>query len=231
MEDSPFPSRPAPTPALAPAGVRPGPGRGGWAVLAVLAVALALPEAVLQGAELGLWGSARWRPLAYQNAAFWVGLLGDWRPNYPAQPWLMFASYGVLHAGALHLAVNLATLASLGVPVLAQAGAARFLAVFALGQIGGGLGFALLSRSVQPMVGASGALFGLAGAWVVWFAADAARRGGPWAGLRAFAVPSAVLAGLNLAMYRLADGQLAWEAHLGGFLAGALAGGILRRGR
>ncbi|MGM0661858.1 MAG: rhomboid family intramembrane serine protease, partial [Pseudomonadota bacterium] len=81
-----------------------------------------LVEAILQGADFGLWGSSRWRGLAYQNGGFWRGLLGSWRPNYAGQPALMFASYGFLHGGFFHLAVNMITLASLGPPVIERVG-------------------------------------------------------------------------------------------------------------
>lgn len=195
-------------------------------LLAVLLACTAV-ELALQGADLGLWGSPRWRALAYQNGGFWIGLLGDWQPNYAAQPLAMFASYGFLHAGAAHLAVNMITLASLGAAVAARAGQRGFLALYALSVLGGAAGFALLSQAAQPMVGASGALFGLAGALVAWDWRDR-RAGGEtlWPVLRALAL----LGLLNLVMYWALDGRLAWETHLGGFLAGA-GWGLLRRDR
>ena len=125
-------------------------------------------EAVLQGADFGLWGSSRWRGLAYQNGGFWRGLLDSWRPNYPGQPAAMFATYGFLHGGFFHLGVNMITLASLGQPVIERVGQWRFAAIYAASLLGGALGFALLSSAVQPMVGASGALFGLAGVLTGW---------------------------------------------------------------
>lgn len=195
-------------------------------LLAVLLACTAV-ELALQGADLGLWGSPRWRALAYQNGGFWIGLLGDWQPNYAAQPLAMFATYGFLHAGAAHLAVNMITLASLGAAVAGRAGQRGFLVLYALSVLGGAAGFALLSQAVQPMVGASGALFGLAGALVAWDWRDR-RAGGEtlWPVLRALAL----LGLLNLVMYWALDGRLAWETHLGGFLAGA-GWGLLRRGR
>ena len=97
-----------------------------WAVrhavlLGILGVCT-LVEAVLQGTDFGLWGSPRWRGLAYQNGGFWRGLLDNWRPNYAVQPAAMFASYGFLHGGFFHLAVNMITLASLGPPVIERVG-------------------------------------------------------------------------------------------------------------
>ena len=90
-----------------------------WALLALCT----LPELVLLGADHGLWGSTRWRGLAYGWGGFWPGLLRGWIPNYPGQRWGMFLSYGVLHAGPLHLVTNMVTLVSLGRPIVARVGA------------------------------------------------------------------------------------------------------------
>lgn len=192
----------------------------GWRtppVLIWLAVLLAFPELVLQAADLGLFGSARWRPLAYQNFAFWVGLLYDWRPNYAIQPYAMFVTYSILHGGFGHLIGNLAALFVLGPIVIDQAGARGFLAVWLLSVLGGAVAFGLLSSSAQPMVGASGALFGLAGAWLAWDGQEARRaRTSLWP--VANRVAGLVL--LNLALWVLQGGRLAWETHLGGFVTG-----------
>jgi membrane associated rhomboid family serine protease len=197
------------------------------AVLAILLLACVIPELVLQGADLGLWGSARWRPLAYQNGAFWAGLLRGWTPNYAAQPATMFATYGFLHAGALHMVVNMMTLISLGLPIVARIGQRRFALLYAVSLLGGGIGFALLTASRQPMVGASGALFGLVGAWIVWGMMQAWRAStGSLGRLRVLGRdllwPATILVLLNLAMLWISGGLLAWETHLGGFVAGAL---------
>ncbi|MFA5539697.1 MAG: rhomboid family intramembrane serine protease [Gemmobacter sp.] len=185
-------------------------------------------ELVLLGADLGWWGGGRWRALAYHNGGFWVGLLRDWRPNYPAQPWAMFVTYGFLHSGPVHLAVNMITLVSLGRAVQARLGQGRFLAAYALSVLGGALGFALLSSSPQPMVGASGALFGLAGVILAQEYGDLrAARARPWPVVWAVLL----LLALNVVMYWAMDGLLAWQTHLGGFVAGWLFGMFCRAGR
>ena len=81
----------------------------------------------------------------------------------------------------------------------------------------GGLAFGLIGASPAPMVGASGGLFGLAGEWVVSEVRAAAGRSARI--LRGVGL-TALLVGLNGAAWVLQGGQLAWEAHLGGFLAG-----------
>ena len=194
-------------------------------VLWTLLILCLLPELLLLGADLGLWGSARWRPLAYQNGAFWAGLLHGWRPNYAAQPVVMFASYGWLHAGPVHLAGNLAALVWLGPPVLARIGARGFVILWALSLLGGGLAFGLLTRSPAPMVGASGALFGLAGAWLV--AEVRALPDRRARALRGLGLLTALLI-LNAAAWAMQGGHLAWETHLGGLAAGMVFGWLWR---
>ena len=187
------------------------------AVVWMLIGLCSLVELVLFAADQGLIGTARWRSLAYQNGAFWGGLLYDWRPNYAAQPWTMFLTYAFLHGGLGHLAGNMLTLFALGSYVSERAGQGGFLAIFFLSAIGGGAGFALLAQSPQPMVGASGALFGLAGALLFWDWSDRRRAG------RSFwpvARTALFLVVLNLVMWWMLEGLLAWQTHLAGFVAG-----------
>jgi membrane associated rhomboid family serine protease len=200
-----------------------------WRQPAVMALILAalLPEAVLLLADLGLVGSARWRPLAWQYGGFWAGLLHGWRPNYAVQPATMFLTHAVLHAGPGHMAGNALALAGIAPVVADRFGARGLIAICLAAALGGGLAFGLMSQSPAPMVGASGAIFGLAGAWTWAFGADRARAGRsllPVAGI------AAGLALLNYAMWVALGGLLAWETHLGGFVAGAAAAGLIGAG-
>jgi len=207
-----------------PQAERPGP----WLspVLLVLIVLCCAIELVLTAADWGLIGSLRWRGLAYQNGAFWAGLLFNWRPNYDAQPWLMFVTYAFLHSGFWHLAGNMLTLFFLGSIVEERVGQRGLLTLYAVSAIGGAAAFAVLTSSPQPMVGASGALFGLAGAWQYWEWIDC-RHGG----LSRWPVWRTVLGlvVLNVVLWVWMEGLLAWETHLGGFLAGWVGAAALRR--
>ncbi|WP_245626866.1 rhomboid family intramembrane serine protease [Aestuariivita boseongensis] len=195
-----------------------------WVLIALIVTCVSI-EMALQGADLGMWGSTRWRSLAYQNGGFWRGLLDNWRPNYAAQPVTMFATYSFLHSGLAHLTVNMITLFSLGRIVIERTGQARFAAIYMLSILGGAVGFALLSDAVQPMVGASGALFGLAGVLVGWeYTARRLEREGLWPVARVIGF----LILLNVIMYWAMDGLLAWETHLGGFVTGWIAGWWIR---
>jgi membrane associated rhomboid family serine protease len=138
-----------------------------WPVTLLL-VLIILPELVLIASDAGWIGSRRWRSQAYTYGAFWAGVLGDWTPNYTAQPFAMFFSYSFLHAGAGHLFGNAVALAWLGQIADDRLSPARLFGLYAGSVLGGALAFAALSTSISPMVGASGAIFGLAGAWLIW---------------------------------------------------------------
>ncbi|MDC1399675.1 rhomboid family intramembrane serine protease [Yoonia sp.] len=67
------------------------------------------------------------------------------------------------------------------------------------------------------MVGASGALFGLIGGLLAWTYVDRfTYNEGLWPIARAVLI----LVALNLVLWWAMDGQLAWQTHLGGFIAG-----------
>ena len=198
-------------------------------VLVLLAL-IVLPELVLMAADAGLIGSRRWRFQAYSYGAFWAGILADsWTPNYAAQPFAMFFTYSFLHAGAGHLIGNAVALAWLGSIALERLTPLRFLGLYAGATLGGALAFAALSASTSPMVGASGAIFGLAGAWLVWAWQDQPDSHRAW---RFAGQMLGLVILLNAVIWWLQDGQLAWETHLGGFATGAaLAWSLPRRDR
>lgn len=175
-----------------------------------------VPELACLASDYGLW-VPRFRRLAIDYGGFWIGLLGDWRSNYPLQPVAMFFTYGFIHAGLMHFLVNMLTLVALAPGIARRFGNVGFAALYALSLAGGAAGFALLADTSAPMVGASGALFGLAGALL---AADYAELGlrhrSRWPVIRAVLS----LAALNLLLWWAMHGQLAWETHLGGFIVG-----------
>lgn len=198
--------------------MKPGPTttRGREAIWALITVCVAV-EAVLFLADQGLLGDSRLRQKAYEWGGFWPGLLQGWQPNYPGQSVAMFVSYGFLHGGPVHLVVNMITLWSLGMAVLQRVGPWGFAGLYGASLLGGAAGFGLIAETFRPMVGASGALFGLAGGLLAWNYVDRFTfREGLWPVARVVLF----LVAMNLAMWWALDGQLAWETHLGGFIIG-----------
>lgn len=177
-------------------------------------------ESVLLLADLGWLGLPRLRSLAYEYAGFWPGLLRGWNSNYPLQPYVMFVSYGFLHGGLAHLLVNMLTLWSLGKAVLMRVGVSGFLLLYGASILGGAVGYVLLAPDIRPMVGASGALFGLSGGLLAWAYVD---RYTHYEGLLPIAQAVVALIILNLVLWWGMDGQLAWQTHLGGFVVGWIA--------
>lgn len=188
-------------------------------LIIALIVLMTAIEAVLWASDLGLIGPRDLRSLVLQYAGFWPGLLGNWTANYPAQPYLMFATYAFLHGGPFHLTMNMVTLWVIGHPVVHRVGRRGFLLIYILSAIGGAMGYAALWSAPRPMVGASGALFGLAGAWLAWEYIDRfSQRENLWPVARVVGL----LIALNVVMWYSLRGQIAWQTHLGGFIAGWL---------
>ncbi|MDF0598568.1 rhomboid family intramembrane serine protease [Psychromarinibacter halotolerans] len=195
-------------------------------VLLMIAAVCILIELVLQGADLKLFGSPVWRSRTYQYGAFWPGLLHGWRPNYAAQPYAMFLTYAMLHGGLGHLAGNMFTLLALGETVVRRVGQRGFVLIYSTAALGGAALFGLTADGPRPMVGASGALFGLAAALIYWNFVIPEHTAGR---MRRLAAAIGSLIVLNALLWVLLDGLLAWETHLGGFLAGWLAAWLLDR--
>lgn len=198
-------------------------------VIVFLIVSATFIELALQAADAGIWGSGRLRMFVYQNAAFWPGLVRGWTPNYELQPYTMFLSYAFLHGGMIHLIVNMITLVSLGAAVVRDVGQVRFMMIYIVSTLIGGLVFAMVTSSFRPMVGASGALFGLAGALVIWNIRYTFGQQVSYA-VKAASIlwPITILLVLNALMYFGFDKNVAWETHLGGFIGGAFMALFMR---
>jgi membrane associated rhomboid family serine protease len=118
-----------------------------------------------------------------------------------------------LHESFLHIAANMATLLIVGPAVEVMLGKGRFLALYLLGGLGGGIGAYIFDPAGSYAVGASGAIFGVMGAYLVL-----ARRNHK---------PMAVVVYLVVANLLLgfvgggAVGNVDWRAHIGGLVVGA----------
>ncbi len=157
----------------------------------------------------------------------------------PADPGLgdLFASM-FLHAGLAHLGGNLLMLWIYGDNVEHRLGRLPFLAAYLAAGVAGTLGFAALaSDPAVPMVGASGAISGVLGAYLALFPRNRVRV---FVALFPFVfgvrlVPAPVVLGVYLLLDNVlpvlvgAEGSVAHGAHLGGFAAGLAVGFVARR--
>lgn len=155
-----------------------------------------------------------------------------------------FVTYALLHANWLHLGVNLIWLLAFGTPVARRFGNWRFAVFCAVTAAAGALAHLLTHPDgLMPLVGASAAVSGAMAAAVRFaFAPGAAlspdrgrhadhqpagslvenfRDGrvlvfvGAWVALN-------LLFGLGVSMPGVDDAEVAWQAHIGGFVAGLL---------
>ena len=200
----------------------PGMAPGAPGYLWVLVGVMAVIEALLGLSDAGylLPEGLRWS--AFALGAFWQPLLsGQVAPIYPGQTVVMFLSYAFLHGGLAHLALNSVVLLALGKLATVRIGMTRTLAVLALSAVGGAVVFGLLSTGGVPMIGASGAVFGLLGLWQAWDYRMRKRMGQP---LKPVLTTILALIVANVVFFVILGGGLAWEAHLGGWLVGWIAG-------
>jgi rhomboid protease GluP len=138
-------------------------------------------------------------------------------PLVRAGRWELLLTYGFLHIGLLHLVLNLLALSQVGPFLEREIGSARFLVVYLLSVVGGGLADVAVRGGLPIRVaGASGALFGLIG-----FGLALGHLHGGYAGRaqRDFFARWAVY-GFVFGLLVGADNV----AHAGGFAVGALLG-------
>ena len=163
--------------------------------------------------------------------------------GWGADIWTFF-SYAFIHGDAMHLGVNTVWLLPFGSAVARRFGSLRFIAFFAVtAAAGAAMHLATHQGAVVPMIGASAAISGFMAAAIRF----AFQHGGPLSMFRtgadaAYRVPAAplttalrdvriiaflaawfgvnVLFGLGSLAIPGLDQAVAWEAHIGGFLAG-----------
>jgi membrane associated rhomboid family serine protease len=212
------------------------------AVLAVLAFIHAVRTLLLsEQQDIEFLLSFAFIPARYDTAFVLDGAL----PGGGADVWT-FVTYALIHADWVHLGVNAVWLLPFGSAVARRFGTLRFLAFFAVtAAAGAALHLATHAGEQFPMIGASAAISGTMAAAMRF----AFQRGGPLgligrADASSYRVPAIPLRGvLSDARVMLflvvwfginilfgvgslpvtgSDQPVAWEAHIGGFLAGLL---------
>jgi rhomboid protease GluP len=128
--------------------------------------------------------------------------------------WYRLITVALVHDNSstipIHLAFNMLALHSLGTPIETFLGRNKFLIIFFTSLIGGSIASALFLGYSGYSIGASGAVFGLFGAWAV-----ISRRIG------AEVKSTLVIIGLNFVL-GFTIGGVDWRAHLGGLITGAV---------
>jgi membrane associated rhomboid family serine protease len=184
---------------------------------------------------------------AFIPARYDFSVLSDvaWPGGWPADIWT-FVTYALIHANLTHLIFNAVWLLAFGSPVARRFGPLRFTAFMAMTAAAGAAAhLATHFGELLPMVGASAAISGAMAA----AARFAFQRGGSLEMWRdraeASRVPAAPLSvslrdarviafllvwfGVNILFGVFSMGMpgveqaIAWQAHIGGFLAGLLA--------
>lgn len=131
-------------------------------------------------------------------------------------------TYQFLHGGWMHLVVNMVSLAAFGAPVERLLGSRRFVLFYlSAGLVAGAVHVLLFASSTDPVIGASGAVSGVFGGVLMLM-----RYVGSLTSLLPVA---AIWIALNV-FFGVFGGtpgaggeQVAWVAHIGGFVYGLLA--------
>ncbi|WP_405949260.1 rhomboid family intramembrane serine protease [Streptomyces prunicolor] len=146
-------------------------------------------------------------------------LLGGWPPapykattGVAAGEWYRMVTSMFAHQAVWHIGFNMLSLWWLGGPLEAALGRVRYLALYFVSGLAGSALTYLLASPTQETLGASGAIFGLFGATAVLM-----RR------LNYDMRPILALLVINL-IFTFGWGNIAWQAHIGGLVAGVITG-------
>ncbi len=144
----------------------------------------------------------------------------------------VFASI-FLHANIVHLAANMWSLWIFGNNVEDRLRGLRFVAFYLGTGVAATLTFVLMNPSATiPLIGASGAIAGVMGAYLILFPRATVTAIVPPFFFFPFRVPAVIFLVIWFATQFLisdATGSVAWEAHVGGFIAGVVYASVTRR--
>ena len=185
-----------------------------------------------EGAEAAIASFAIVPSELFQAPSFGGAALPAGQP-VPVPELLTLITYQFLHGGVLHLLSNMLFLWVFGDNVEDALGHVKYLIFYLLcGMAGGLLHAAMLPTSPLPLIGASGAVAGVIGAYLllhprvlVWVLAF---RIIPLHIKAAWVLGIWVATQVIMVLISPVD-QVAWWAHIGGLLAGALLVIFLRR--
>lgn len=152
-----------------------------------------------------------------QQLLFAAGYLYPDLSGAPFEPWRLLTVL-LVHGSFIHLALNMLALWMLGQILEPMLGRGRYLALYLISGLAGSVAVALIAPG-SPTVGASGAIFGLMAALLII---------GRHVGANVTGI--LVVLAINFA-FGFVVGGIAWQAHLGGAVVGALVAFIYTRTR
>jgi membrane associated rhomboid family serine protease len=154
----------------------------------------------------------QWVPgLGVTNALFFSPIF---MTELMPEPWRALTSVFLHSTGLIfHILLNMYTLWIFGRLLEPMLGRVRFLALYLISGLAGSVGVVVFAAANAQVLGASGAIFGLMGAFVV----IQRRLGGNMTQLY-------ILLAINLAIGFIPGTNISWQAHLGGLIGGALVG-------
>ena len=162
------------------------------------------------------------------------GLIPFQLTSSPAETWITIFTSIFLHGGWFHILSNLWVLAIFGDNIEDRMGSGRYLIFYLLGGMAASLMQVFISpASNQPMVGASGAIAGVLGAYIILFPrARIASLVPIFFIFTIIEIPAVIFLGIWfvsqlfsgwLALYGAEISGVAWWAHIGGFVFGMFA--------
>lgn len=164
------------------------------------------------------------------NFVFWIATMisGKLITNlglvpllFSERPWTVLTAM-FIHSGFWHLFANMITLFFFGRAIYQLVGQNKFLLVYFIGGIVGNLLYVLLGEPLSIAVGASGAVYAIAGALVVIM---------PRLTVRLYffiPMPLWVVVLFFFVIWSFIPG-VAWQAHIGGLVVGLIAGYFFRK--
>lgn len=145
--------------------------------------------------------------------------------------WLALLTSLFLHGNVAHILGNLWFLWVFGNNVEDRLGRAAFVALYLVGGIVASLGFVLVNpHTAQALIGASGAIAAVMGAYLVFFPRGQVLTVIATAAFQVVYVPAAVVLVLFFVTQFLTPGDgVAWQAHVAGMVFGVLVALIASR--
>ena len=151
---------------------------------------------------------------------------GQFTGSIPFEPLALLTPFAsiILHSGWLHIGMNAIMLLAFGSGIERWMGGKKMIAFFiACGLFGIALHFVLNYNSINPVIGASGGISGLFAAALVMLNRNnigMTGRFGLWPIIILWIAISVIFGFIDTPQMGIGKGEIAWAAHVGGFLGG-----------